>query len=227
MASQVAPSKDAAAKSRIITHMNSDHQESLIRYLQHYAHLSAFSARNAHLTDLTFSSLTILSSPRTPHLIPIDPPMTSWSDARPRVVAMDAEATSALGQSSITVKRYKRPRGFWAVVWVAAFVTFLAFSRRANFRPGSVLFDGSLYRVPGFAGFCWRIQRLVIWPMVVLHAGEALYMARGRLERHAVRMFGVVWWLWVGSTFVEGYGASVRFDEVVREEEERRKGAKH
>lgn len=67
----------------------------------------------------------------------------------------------------------------------------------------------------------------MIVPMVVLHLCEAAYMVRGRLERHSVRWLSGVWWLWAASAFLEGWGSFVRFDEVVREEEERREKVKH
>lgn len=221
--------KDAAARIRILTHMNADHQDSISRYLQYYHSFSSFSSRNAILSDIDFTSMTVLPSPNSKrtYRIAIFPPMTSWSEARPRVVEMDAEATAALGRSTVTVKEYTRPRGFMSVVWVAAFVTFLAFSRRANFRPGSLCYDGLLHYVPGFNNFCWKIQPLVIYPMVVLHAAEALYMERSRLARHTVKAFGRVWWMWIFSTFVEGVGAFLRFDEVVREEEQKKAKARH
>lgn len=227
MASQDPSAKDAAAKARIMNHMNSDHQDSLIRYLQHYAHLSSFSARNAHLSDITFSSLTILSSNKIPHTISIKPPMTAWSEARPRVVAMDAEATAALQKSSITVKRYKEPRGWMMAMMVAVCVTFVVFSRRSNFRPGNILYDTLLGYVPMFAGFCWKIQPVVIFPMVVIHTAEVIYMQTSRLEKHTVKMFSLVWWKWLVSAFAEGFSSFWRFDEVVREEEAKKAAAKH
>ncbi|MCJ1457588.1 hypothetical protein MMC28_007956 [Mycoblastus sanguinarius] len=220
-------SKEAATKTRIITHMNSDHQDSLIRYLQHYAQLSSFSARNAHLANITFDSLTILSSRRTPYTIPIKPPMTAWSEARPRVVAMDAECVVGLGRSNVTVKRYKEPRGFMAVGFVASLLTYIAFSRRANFLAGSILYDSLLKYVPLFANFCWMVQPLVFYPMVIGHGFEATWMARRRLEKHTVPMLSMLWWKWVLGTFVEGVGSFKRFDEIVREEEVKKEKAKH
>ncbi len=227
MASQ--SEKDAAARTRIITHMNADHQDSISRYLQYYHCVSSFGSRNAVLSDIDFASMTILPSPNSERVyrVAMSPPMTSWSEARPRVVEMDTEATAALGRSTVTVKEYVRPRGLMAVVWIVVFVTFLAFSRRANFRPGSWCYDGLLSYVPSFGNFCWRIQPLVFYPMVVLHAAEATYMERTRLQRHTVKVFGRVWWMWISSTFVEGIGAFLRFDEVVREEEQRKAKARH
>jgi len=221
--------KDAAARTRIMTHMNADHQDSISRYLEHHHSVSSFGSRNAYLSNIDFTSMTVLPSPNSSkaYKIAISPPMTSWSEARPRVVEMDAEATAALGRSAVTVKKYTPPRGFMAIVWIASFVTFIAFSRRANFRNGSWCYDGLLKYVPSFGDFCWRIQPLVLYPMVVLHATEAVYMERSRLRRHTVRAFGRVWWTWLFSTFVEGIGAFLRFDQTVKEEEERKAKARH
>lgn len=219
--------KNAAAKHRIITHMNADHQDSLIRYLEYYAHLSPFAARNAKLKDITFDSMRIASRNNNVHNVPIKPPMTSWAEARPRVVAMDAEAVQGLGRSNVTVKRYKAPRGWMTGIMVVCALTFLAFARRGNFVPGSLLYDGLLGYVPGFANFCWTVQPFVFYPMLAGHLAEALHMERSRLRKHTVRMFSRTWWMWEVSNFVEGLGAFVRFDEVVREEEEKRAKAKH
>lgn len=225
MADQAA--KDAASKQRIVTHMNADHQDSLIRYLEHFCNLSSYAARNAKLVDVTFDSLTILSSDGSPHSISIKPSMNSWSEVRPRVVAMDAEAVAALGRSNITVKKYKRPKGFMAVVFVATACTFVLFSKRSNFQPGSFVYDSVMRHVPGFAKFCYKIQPMVIYPMVVLHSGEAIYMERSRLEKHTVPKFSKLWWKWLLSTFVEGVGAFVRFDRIVEIEEVKKANAKH
>ena len=227
MADKTSKSTDEATKQRIITHMNNDHQDSLIRYLQYYAQLSSFSARNAHLVDISFDSLTILSSDRTPHAIPIKPAMTSWSEARPRVVAMDGEAVAGLGASDITVKKYKPPRGFMTVVFVVCLLTQICFCRRANFEPGSVLYDTLLRHIPSFASFCRTVQPLLFWPLYLIHAGETVRMVTSRLEKHTVRMFSRVWWMWVLSCFVEGLGSFKRFDECVKEEKSRKEGMKH
>ena len=217
---------DANMKERIIAHMNGNPQDSLIRYLEHYCGVSSFSARNAHLEDVTFFSLTITSKGKR-HEVPIQPPMTAWSDVRPRVVTMDAEAVARLGRSDITVKKYIKPYGFMLVVFIACVLTYVNFSRRANFRRGSLQYDSILKYVPSFANFCWRIQPLVIYPMILLHGGEAIYMMRSRLVKHNVPVGSWLWLTWVCSTFIEGYGSFVRFDALVREEAARKARAKH
>ncbi|CAF9936547.1 hypothetical protein IMSHALPRED_010794 [Imshaugia aleurites] len=227
MAEKSSKSTDEAAKQRIITHMNNDHQDSLIRYLQYYAQLSSYFARGAHLADISFNDLTILSSNGTPHAIPIKPAMTSWSEARPRVVAMDGEAVAGLGASDITVKKYKPPYGFMAVNFVACALSWISFCRRANFEPGSIFYDVLLKNIPSFANFCRTIQPVVLGVMVVVHTAETMWIAKSRLERHTVRMFSQVWWMWILSCYVEGVGSMIRFDECVREEKAKKDGMKH
>ena len=211
---------DPAVKARIITHMNNDHQDSLIRYLEYFCQVSSVSAQDAHLDDVTYSALMISANQKR-YEVPIEPPLTDWSQMRHCVVEMDAEAVAGLGQTRITIKTYSRPYGLMLVVFIAALSTFLAFSRRENFRPGSFLHDSILKFVPHFANFCWIIQPLVIYPMVLLHSGEAIYMARSRLAKHHISIGTGLWVTWVCSTFIEGYGSFLRFDALVQEEKKR------
>lgn len=206
--------------------MNADHQDSLVRYLEHYCQLSSYSASHAQMRDIRFDSMTISSGPQH-HQIAIQPPLTAWAEVRPRVVAMDAEALKGLDRSSITVKRYDKPYGFMAAIMVACICTYIAFSRRANFEKGSLLYTLLLGYVPTFSNFCWTIQPWVIYPMVIIHVAEMVYFSRGRLRRYNVPRFSVVWWKWVASNFLEGSGAFIRFDGVVQEEERRRTNARH
>jgi hypothetical protein len=220
--------KDIAIKERIITHMNKDHQDSLVRYLEYFCGVSSFSARNARLDDVTFIALTIVAS-ENKYEVSIEPPITDWSQVRQRVVDMDAEAVAGLGRSNTTIKikNYVKPYGFMLVVFVAAFLTFVNFSRRENFRPGSLLYDNILRYVPQFAKFCWTVQPLVIYPMILLHGGEAIHMARSRLAKYHVPVGSRLWLTWVCGTFIEGYGSFVRFDALVEDEIKRKAKASH
>ena len=235
MSTKANPPSEEATKRRIITHMNNDHQDSLIRYLEHYSHLSSFSVRHASLTDISFSSLHIHTPPSFPfltsgssHTIPITPKLESWADARPRVVAMDQEATVGLRRNPITVKKYAPPHGWMTVVMLACALTFICFSYGGNFLPGSFFYETFyLSAVPRFARLCHVIQVPLMAIMLVLHSGEAWWMLRTRLRTHTVPTGSRLWWTWMGSVFVEGMGAFVRFDALIREEEERRAKVKH
>ena len=222
-----ARSKDAGPKERIIQHMNKDHQDSLIRYLEHYCHVSSYYARNAHLEDITFDSMTITSGRSCRYIIPLDPPLPSWSEARPRVVAMDLESIEGLKRSNITVKKYKRPKGLWIVVPCLVAGTLVAFSKRSNFKPGSLLYDYLLKSVPDFAKFCHTIQPYLLPGVIMIHTTEAAHLACSRLDKHSVPRFSSLWWKWVISAFFEGVGAFRRLDRIVADEEDRKAKVKH
>ncbi|KAL8708534.1 MAG: hypothetical protein Q9220_006587 [cf. Caloplaca sp. 1 TL-2023] len=220
-------SKDEAAQQRIIGHMNADHQDSLIRYLEHFCHLSSFRARNAKLDNVTLDSLTISTGQSKSYLVPIHPAMTSWTEARTRFAALDGEANKALGRSDITIKEYTRPRGFSAVVFVIACINFVAFSTRSNFHPGSLLYDNVLRHAKGFANFCSIIQPALITFMVVVHSIEVVYMGLGRMKKHSVPTFSKLWWQWMLDTSIEGVFAFMRFDGLVKKAEEKKANANH
>ncbi|MCJ1472170.1 hypothetical protein MMC13_000817 [Lambiella insularis] len=213
-------SKNAATKQRIITHMNKDHKDSLARYLEHYCHVSYYYARNARLEDITYTSMTLAVDEICRYVIPIDPPLESWSEARPRVVAMDAAAVEGLKRSGVTVRKYKPPRGLLIVVPIAVACTLVTFSKRSNFESGSFLYDHLLKSVPGFAKFCYHIQPFLFPAVVAIHFAEATHMAKSRLENHSVPRYSLLWWKWVITTFFEGLTNFPRFDRIVKEQED-------
>lgn len=153
--------------------------------------------------------------------------MNAWSEARARFADLDAQALEGLGRSDITVKKYRKPTGFMAVVFAAVLLTYIAFSRRSNFQPGSSLYNMLLGHVKGFARFCYRVQPLVLYPTLVIHLAESIHMHQSRLRKYNVPMFSRLWWTWIGSTMIEGVGAFIRIDQVVKEEEMKKGGAKH
>ncbi|MCJ1309095.1 hypothetical protein MMC25_002750 [Agyrium rufum] len=215
--------KEKASKQRIITHMNADHKDVLVRYLENYGKIPTISARSAKLTDITFSTMTITHNHgKATSTIPISPPLTGWSQAREKTITMDNECMDALNRSHITVKEYAPPTGFHAVVFMACLLTFIAFSRRTNFRPGSLIYDYIFSYVPDFARFCHLMQPIVLYPMILLHGWEAGTMATSRLQKHNVPYPSRLWWLWVGSCFIEGAGSFRRLDGLVNKEKARR-----
>lgn len=131
---------------------------------------------------------------------------------------MYTKAGTGLNRSDISVKKYTRPKGLMTIPFIAVACTLLAFCRRGNFQTGSFLYDTVLIYAPGFAQWCFKIQPLILYPVLVIHSGECIYMERSRLQRHTVPRFSKVWWMWMLSTFFEGTGAFMRFDEIVKEE---------
>ncbi|EME49176.1 hypothetical protein DOTSEDRAFT_19643 [Dothistroma septosporum NZE10] len=204
--------RDAAAKNRIMTHMNNDHHDSIIRYLQHYGKVSLLAAYDGSITDVALDSMTLSCHGRD-YRIPFEPTMSSYREARERVVELDKECRKALRHSDITVKKYIPPNSsLYLIEFAVILSTFLAYGQRWWFMAG-----GPVDRVwPAFARFSWTIQPWLISLMVMIHGAEAIYFASSRLLSHSISPRSLVFWLWTGSCFVEGQFAFRRFDEYVK-----------
>ena len=211
-------------RQQILSHMNADHADSLILYLEHFHSLPSHTACHAHLTDISQTSMLISTSKSKPnsntYRIPFDPPLKDWSEARPRVIALDQEARSALGRSDITIKKYLSPYAWWHWgIWVAILFTFALLGRgRETLDPGvRDITSPFKARFPGFFEFLCRVQPWVLYPTLAIHLAESVWMDRTRLRVHNVPRGGAVWWKWVVSTFVGGFPNFERFDGAVRE----------
>jgi hypothetical protein len=159
---------------------------------------------------MTLSSLVIRSSGSL-FTVPLTPPLGSWREARERLIAMDQDAVKALGRSPITVTTYTRPRSFFHIaVLVGCLLGYFSFTRKANFEPGSYLYDLILRYVPALAAFAAPKAHMALAIMVAVHGTEAALMATTRLRKHSVPVGSSLWWKWVASTFVEGFGAFQR-----------------
>ncbi len=223
MADHSSAAADSNAKQRIITHMNNDHQDSLVRYLEHFCHLSSSAARHAKLDDIAFDRLVVSTHGGSTHVIPIQPAMTSWSEARPRVVAMDSEAVAGLNRSNITVKKYLKPTGFWLLLSCLVVYVLIVFPRRENLLPGSWFYDNILVYTPRYARLCLALRGFSLLSIFTLHPLETLYMHTSKLRKHTVPTFSALWWKWVASTLLEGVGAIARFNRLVEDERKRTK----
>lgn len=205
-------------KTAIINHMNADHQDSLSLYLQVYNKVPSSDTKSARLEDLSLTDLVITAA-GTRYSVPITPPMKSFSDARPRVVAMQKECLDRLGVSDIVVTEYRVPQGATAVVFALCVASYALFCRRSNFLPGSFVYDSMFSGVPAAAEFCYRIQPLLFPGLLGAHVLEAGLLAVKRLRRHRVPFLSGVWWAWVVSTVIEGFGAWQRFDGMVKQKQ--------
>jgi hypothetical protein len=214
-------------KSRIIIHMNADHAHSLVLYARHYNKLPLAFARTARLEDITPTHLT-MSSSFGRLLVPLDPPLASLAQSRERLVAMHAECLEALGVEDVEVTEYRRPNRTWQWGFMAGVVAvYVSFPFGESMRPGSGGWGARLWsldgRVDWLGELAWFLKGKFLLPLVVaIHVVEAYVMATGRLRRYNVEVMGRVWWCWVVSVFLEGFGAFMRFDEVVADIREKR-----
>lgn len=227
MAATDSEKRSGPSKTFIINHMNADHQDSLALYLQVYNRVAARDAQSARLEDVTVNDLLITAN-GTRYTVPFTPPLTSLSEIRPRVVAMHQECLQRLGISDIPIRSYRPPRGIvQPVIFAVCLATYISFSSRTNFEPGSLFYETvGLERAKRFARFCYDIQPLLLPAMVGIHIFEAVMLAVTRLKRHRVPVLSGLWCAWMVSTFIEGFGAFRRIDQMVREEEAKRRGGK-
>ncbi|KAL1585045.1 hypothetical protein WHR41_06128 [Cladosporium halotolerans] len=215
--------QDAAAQQRIVSHMQADHHDSIVRYLEHYRSLPALAAGAARLHSIDLNGMTIHAFPNA-HRIPFDPPLSSYRDARARLVAMDAECRLALRRSDTTISEFLYPSGTYALEVLIVAATFAAYSSRRWFAPAGPV-AGLLGE--GFAGFSWTIQPWLFWGMVAIHAAELAWFVPARLRRHSVNVRRREFWLWCAAEFLGGVFCSRRFDALVERRRREAEGRKH
>ncbi|KAF7905361.1 uncharacterized protein EAF01_005882 [Botrytis porri] len=213
--------KDAATKARIIKHMNADHAGSLSHYLQHYCQLSKSEVSKPNLLDITLSSLRISSKSGKTHTVPLDPPMTSYADARPRFVAMDSECHDALNISPYTITRYEPPKFFsHRLVFGLCLMTMVIFLTKSHIVPGTFFYDNVLRWFPGGPEtFLW-ISETITMPTLALHVIEVIWMDRSRLSKYNVERGSSLWWKWMASCLVEGIVSYARIDAMIKQQKE-------
>ncbi|KAJ0125231.1 integral membrane [Diaporthe amygdali] len=234
-----APSIDPVSKTRTITHMNKDHTDDMSAILRHFSHLSASQAADAELLDLDLKAMTIRSASGV-HTVPFAPPMDSWDDRRARLVAMTADARTALGLDVAeeashapapapgsssgsgalpAAPRYVPPQGTDWISFAGVSFYFLC----AGLVYGGLVTPGSppwraleAVRFPqGPVGFIWIVESIFLL-VLGIHVAEAWWMDRSRLAPAGVPRGSKVWCLWVGNTFLEGVPAYRRWDRVVK-----------
>ncbi|OTA38830.1 hypothetical protein BTJ68_01426 [Hortaea werneckii EXF-2000] len=198
--------KDEAAKNRIISHMNADHHDSIVRYLEHFCKIPFWTADSGKMTDIDLRSMTFAcSGGRKTYSITLNPPMTSYRDARERA-------------------EFVPPTGWYAVEFAIISATFLAYSQRWWFARDAIVHQilGS-----GFAAFSWAIQPYLFLGMVGIHSAEMAYFVHYRLQKHSVNPRSFLFWQWMCTTFIEGMFAFRRFDGLVARKREEKEKQKH
>ena len=175
------------------------------------------------MANIDLSCMTFVCGGKT-YQIPLNPPMSSYRDARERAVDMDKECLHALQKSDITVKDFVPPKGIYALEFLIIATTFLSYSQRWWFARGSIV---ERILGTGFARFSWTIQPWLITAMVVIHGAELVYFVRNHLRKHSVNVRTLLWWQWLGTTFIEGQFAFRRFNEHVNKKREEKQKQKH
>jgi hypothetical protein len=220
-------SQDRQRIDRIVQHLNKDHQESLSLYLQHYKKLSATTASNPLVRDISFDALTIQSKSGT-YSIPFEPPMKSWADAREKTVEMDREARTGLGRSSIKITEYEPPKSpFHITVFGLCVFAFVIFVTRKSIVGGTWFYDKILPWFPGGPEWFLWIAKVIALPVLGIHLGEAYLLDRLRLRKHGVERGTALWYKWIASCFIEGFPCFQRIDATVKRKALEAEKAKH
>ncbi|KAF2447051.1 hypothetical protein P171DRAFT_409409 [Karstenula rhodostoma CBS 690.94] len=222
--------QEAVISERIVKHMNADHADSVRRYLEAFKNKSISEVRDARLTSVTLNEMNFEVAGQQV-TIPFDPPMKAMREARERLIQLDKDALNALNRSDIPITKYTPPYApglhfIHIFNFTQCLLVLVIFSRRANFNPGSLVYDHLLSYVPGFGEFCLTIQPYLFWIMVSIHATETVFMAR-KLNRHGLTSSERIWWAWMGSCFVEGRTCWMRLDTLINEKLKEREAKKH
>ncbi|KAF7532404.1 hypothetical protein G7054_g7981 [Neopestalotiopsis clavispora] len=225
MADDAAAAKEAAIKTRVVTHMNKDHAAELELYLRAFNGLSPSAAAGAQITDMSLEGMTVKSASGT-HTVAIAPPLANWSASRVRLVEMAGTALTKLNLSDIRVTSYAPPQGFDCVVFFGVVLYFICAAALPLVQPGTPAWEALDAFFPyGAFGFRWLVKAIFV-PVFVLHVTECWWMATTRLEKHRVAP-GKVWWLWTASPFFDGVMSFRRFDALVDAERKKKDAAKH
>jgi hypothetical protein len=182
------------------------------------------------MTDISLAQMKFAYGGRKPDsaVVAFDPPLTSFREARERLVQMDKDALKALGQSEIRITKFVHAYtdAISAINFTTCILTFAAFCRPGNFQPGSLLFDRLLYRFPGFSSFCLTIQPFLFTIMLGIHAYEVTLMVT-KLEKHGLLMDSGIFWAWLGTCFVEGFTSFMRLNTLISERTKEKESKKH
>lgn len=227
MATKRAPPSEQEMKGRIITHMNTQHSRELSHYLRHYVGLSARAAiASPAIQDMSLTSMTIKTT-RGTYNVPFSPPLSSWADARPRVVAMDATAREALGISDIYITEYAAPDPFDYVTLTGILFFYFCYFTLPWVVPGSASWE-LLERVfpGGPSWFRWIVNGIII-PVVGIHVIEMFFFDKWRLQKHGVVRFSFVWWAWILAIYFEGMPSWYRMDRVIAKKRAEKEDKKH
>lgn len=234
-----------AQKARTLAHMNDSHRADMRHILQHFgasppapssalppagapapSSTSTSSSDDPILVDITLTSLTLrLPRTNTSHVVAFTPPLAAWDDRRARLVEMTRAARAALGVPDVVVAEYMPPRvPYDLAVFVAVLFYYCTFGvvrmgvlDSGNGSSAAVVVKAAveMSRFPGgVEGFVWLVNAIFV-PVVAIHVFETWLLERTKLSKFGVRRGSKVWWMWVGSVFIEGAMAFKRFDIVV------------
>ena len=153
----------------------------------------------------------ILTSSFGRTLIPFDPPLNSFSEARERLVAMHELCLKELDVEGVMLERYVPPNQWWQwCMFALTMWTFTTLPFRASLLPESRSLINKAWSLggtaPWLARLAYQMSPLTLAFMIVVHGWECYVMGFRRLRRYEVEVFSWVWWCWVLDVWCEGFG---------------------
>lgn len=217
-----------ARRQRVLKHMNDGHKPELSHYLQHYASLSARAASpTPELRDMDFDRMIIRAGDGKDYSVLFMPPLSSWEDARARLVEMDATARAALGIDDVIITEYKPPTGFAAVVLGSIMFYFACFFSLPWITPGSTAWEAVESFFPGGNPWFRWVVKAIFYPVLAIHTVEAVVFDRTRMRRHRVPRWSKLWWQWEINCWMEGATSWQRIDALIASKRAEKEGKKH
>ncbi|VVT54167.1 uncharacterized protein SAPINGB_P003940 [Magnusiomyces paraingens] len=222
-------SPQAAAKARILTHMNKDHALSLFDYLSYFMHRE-FDPDNAsssvEMTDITNNYITLrYTYPDSPNAqyaqFPINPPMESLREARTALVDMAKTAAGTRGYATHRISSYVPPWSGATPVHDMALLFVVAILILPPLRTPVFSALASLLGIPADGGAFWGpiVSFCSNWPWIpaivtyTAHFAEGLFVIRPKVTKYRVPKEERAWWY--VSIFFEGFPAILRFNRLI------------
>ncbi len=241
---------DEKSKLATMAHMNKDHALDLGLYLRFVNGLSAeqlAAEGEPAMVDMDLTAMHIRTAASgTVHVVPLDPPLATWAERRPRLVALALDARKAYG---VPLPEHPAPPGgaagrhgaalpavpfgppvgldivvFGSVLFFAWMGTLVLSGRdETAARVWTRVLDATLgparqarFAFGGPDGFR-RLVRGMVLPVAAIHLAEMWWLDRTRLAPRGMRPFSRDWSLWMGSTMWDGARGFMRFDRLAAE----------
>lgn len=130
---------------------------------------------------------------------------------------MDREARNALNISDVVVTEYIPPTSpLHILVLLSLLYLMVSSACHSYIVPGTFYYDKVLRFFPGGPEWYLWVQKVLLLPVLGIHLVESLWMARSKMPKYGVRRWSGLWWKWVGSCALEGFGAHQRINALVR-----------
>ena len=93
--------------------------------------------------------------------------------------------------------------------------------------PGTFVYDKLLPWFPGGPKVFLFLAKNIALPVLAIHCTEVYILDKTRLRKYGVQRGSPLWWKWIASCFIEGFGCFQRIDAQVKRKEADKEKEKH